>query len=157
MADDDKKRDLIYEAPKSSVLPSVRELMDAAEKRVAEAHQQADLGPPLEVYFHIKNSRVLYTFTSGHVDSYALADLIIKAVRDYGVEPIKKEPIKKASAAQIGAPLIEYDRFVRVDWTKQTVFTNFKPSEGEIFLSAMALIVNDLRAKRASEAPGGLS
>jgi hypothetical protein len=147
----DKKSEIIYEAPKAAIPPSVQALMDGAEKRMKEAETIATdlLGEPLEIYFLIQNSRVRFSLRDLGDAAPAVAKSLVKAVKQYEVQPTTHEPMT-APSNKLGEKTVTYDRYVRVDWSKQTIFTSFTPDEGEAFIGAMAIIVEALQERRGS-------
>lgn len=145
----DKKREIIYEAPKAALPPSVQALMEGAEKRMKEVEQVAAdlLGEPLEIFFLVQNSRVRFSFRDLGDSAPVMAKSLIKAVQQYEVKPTTHEPMT-APSNKLGEKTVTYDRYVRVDWSKQTIFTTFTPDEGQAFLGAMAIIVEELQGRR---------
>lgn len=145
----DKKRDIIFEIPKTELPPSVRELMDRAEARMKDAEEVASdlLNEPLEIDFSVQNDKVIYSImmTSSDVaGQVVLAKSIIRAVQSYGVVATEMKG-KTMPSTRLGEPQTSYNRAVRIDWKAQKIFTNFKPSEGDSFLGAMAIVVEDLQ------------
>jgi len=154
---DDKKRSSIsiFEVPKASIPPSVKALMDKAEERMRAADAAVGdlLGEPLEIDLHVKNDKLLYSMPGSKLAAPALAKSIIKAVQEYEVKAITVQPRTQVSA-RVGEAVVKYERYVRIDWSKKTIFTNFPPSEGQTFLESMAIIVEELQkggAKSAEE------
>ncbi len=142
-------REIIYEAPKAALSPSVKALMDGAEKRMKEVEQVAAdlLGEPLEIFFLIQSNRVRFSFRDLGESAPAVAKSLIKAVQQYEVKPTTRDPMT-APSSKLGETTITYDRYVRVDWSKQTIFTTFPPDEGQAFLGGMAIIVEELQGRR---------
>lgn len=153
---DDKKRSIIFETPKASLPPAVRALMDKAEERMKVASEAVGdlLGEPLEIDLYVKNNKVLFSMPSAKTAAPALAKAIIKAVQEYEVKPISKKPRTHASA-RVGEPVVKYDRYVRIDWKQKLIFTNFPPSEGNAFLGALAIVVEELQggSSKTTEEP----
>lgn len=147
MSDPNKKSDIIYEIPKAQIPPSVRSLMAKAEERMKAADAAVGdlLGEPLEIYFHIKNDKVLFSMPGSEVAAPALAKSIIKAVQDYTVENVQVPPKEFVSGRVGEAGTIKYERYVRLDWRQKKIFTNFPPVEGEAFFGAMAIVVEELQ------------
>lgn len=141
-----KKSDIIYEVPKAELPPSVRDLMAKAETRMKAAEEAAAdlLGEPLEIDFSIKNNRVIFSMPGSAVAAPALAKSIIRAVQAYEVKAIEMPP-RAHTSARVGEPVVKYERHVRIDWKQKTIFTNFPPNEGQAFLGAMAIVVEELQ------------
>ena len=151
----DKKRSIIFEVPKASISPSVQALMIKAEEQMktAEAAVGDLLGEPLEIDFLVQNDKVRYSMPGSKLAGPALAKSIVRAVQAYEVVPTKMKGKTRASA-HVGEPVVNYNRCVRIDWKAQKIFTNFKPHEGDSFLGAMAIVVEELQgggAKAAEE------
>jgi hypothetical protein len=145
----DKKRDIIFEVPKAELPPSVRDLMDRAEARMKAAEDLASdlLDQPLEIDFSIQNDKVLYSITMAGSDvagQVVLAKSIVRAVQSYGVVATEMKG-KTMPSTRVGEPQTSYNRAVCIDWKAQKIFTNFKPSEGDSFLGAMAIVVEGLQ------------
>lgn len=149
----DKKRDIIFEVPKAELPSSVRDLMAKAEAKIRAADEVAEdlLGEPLEIDLHIKNSKVIFSLPANSPDP-VLAKLIIRAVQEYEVKPVAMKP-RTVATAQLGAPMVKCERYVRIDWKKKTISTNFPPEEGSTFLSAMAVIVEALQGTKPDVEP----
>lgn len=143
----DKKRDIIFDVPKAEVPPSVQVLVAKAEERMKAANEAVGdlLGEPLEIDLHIKNSKVLFSMPGSQLAAPALAKLIIKAVQEYEVKAVQVKPRTQVSA-RVGKSVVKYERYVRIDWKQKTIFTNFPPNEGQAFLGAMAIVVEDLQS-----------
>lgn len=145
-----KKRDIIFEVPKAQLSPSVQALMVKAEERMKAADAVVGdlLGEPLEIDLLIQNDKVRYSMLSSEVAAPALAKLIVRAVQEYEVVPTKMSA-KTHPSSRVGEPVVNYNRGVRIDWKAKRIFTNFKPGEGEAFLGAMAIIVEELQSGRS--------
>jgi hypothetical protein len=128
--------------------------MDKAEERMRAANEAVGdlLGEPLEIDFLVQNDKVRYSMPSSKLAGPALAKSIIKAVQSYEVVPTKMKGTTRVSGL-VGESVVNYSRCVRIDWKAQKIFTNFKPREGDAFLGAMAIIVEELQggAKAAEE------
>jgi len=142
----DKKREIIFEAPKASIPKSVKELMEMAEERMKAAGEVASdlLGEPLEIAFHIQNNRVLFSMDDTGDAAPSIAKSVIKAVQTYDVKPLDAKPLTKISY-RVGSSTVTYDRHVRIDWQQKIIFTNFPTDEGSVFLAAMAIVVESLQ------------
>lgn len=145
----DKKREIIFQVPKAELPPSVKDLMDKAEARMRAADEAASdlLGEPLEIDFHVKNSKVLFSMKDTGEAAPAVAKSIIRAVQAYEVKPLEVTPRTQVASHMLGAPKVTYERCVRIDWRQKTIFTNFPPDEGSTFLAAMAIVVEELQGK----------
>ena len=146
----DKKREIIFEVPKAELPPSVKDLMDKAEARMKAADEAASdlLGEPMEIEFHVKNNKVLFSMADVGAAAPAVAKSIIRAVQGYEVKPLETmTPRTHVASHMLGAPKVTYERCVRIDWRQKTIFTNFPPDEGSTFLAAMAIVVEELQGK----------
>jgi hypothetical protein len=151
----DKKREIIFEVPKAELPASVQDLMTRAEARMKAADETAAdlLGEPLEIDFHVKNNRVIYSMRDTGDTAPAVAKSIIRAVRSFEVKPLDVKPRTQVTS-QLGAPTVKFERRVLIDWKQQTIFTNFPPDDGSTFLAAMAIVVEELqRGKRTEGEP----
>lgn len=152
----DKKRSIIFEVPKASISPSVQALMIKAEEQMktAEAAVGDLLGEPLEIDFLVQNDSVRYSMPGSKLAGPALAKSIVRAIQAYEVIPTKMKG-KTRPSALVGESAVNYNRCVRIDWKTKQIFTNFKPHEGDAFLGAMAIVVEELQggggAKAAEE------
>lgn len=146
---DKKKREIIFQVPKAELPPSVKDLMDKVEARMKAADEAASdlLGEPLEIEFHIKNNKVLFSMADVGTAAPAVAKSIVRAVQGYEVKPLEVTPRTQVASHMLGAPKVTYERCVRIDWRQKTIFTNFPPDEGSTFLAAMAIIVEELQGK----------
>lgn len=155
VTDDNKKRAIIFEAPKASLSPALKELMDKAEAKMKASREAADelLGKPLEIHFHIQNSKVQFSIANLGAGEPAIAKSIIHAVRSYEVKPIDAKPATHAST-QLGEPaMVTYERYVRIDWAQKIIFTNFPPKDGSVFLASMAVLVEHLQGSSRKGGP----
>lgn len=142
-------REIIYEAPKAAISPSLKALVEGAEKRMKEVESVASdlLGEPLEIFFLIQNARVRFSLRDLGDSAPVIAKSLIKAVQQYEVKPTTRDP-QTMPSNKLGEKTITYDRYVCVDWSKQTIFTTFPPDEGQAFLGGMAIIVEELQGRR---------
>lgn len=142
----DKKREIIFEAPQATIAPSVKAMMKEAEDRMREADKAAFdlLGQPLEIDLLVKSDKVQFSMPDSGIAGPALAKSIIRAVQEYEVKAVDMTPHVRPST-QLGEGVVKYDRCVRIDWAQKTIFTNFTPNEGQAFLGAMAIIVENLQ------------
>lgn len=145
----DKKREIIFQVPKAELPPSVKDLMDKAEARMKAADEAVSdlLGEPLEIEFHVKNNKVLFSMADVGAAAPAIAKSIIRAVQSYEVKPLEATPRTHVASHMLGAPKVTYERCVRIDWRQKTIFTNFPPNEGSTFLASMAIVVEELQGK----------
>lgn len=99
-----------------------------------------------DVEFCIKNHKVWWSHSQSEIPAHALADLIIEAVQRLPTEAIEYKP-RTAVIADLATKQVTYDRYVRFNWSDQKIQTSLSPNEGEIFLSVMSALVEDLRRK----------
>jgi hypothetical protein len=147
----EKKRDnILFETPKASLPPSVQALMKQAEERMKVADEAVTefLGHPFEIYLYIRHNSVRFSMPGPEVAAPALAKSIIKAVQEYEVESVEMAP-KEFASNRVGESKIKYDRYVCFDWLEKKIKTNFPPNDGQAFLGAMAIIVEELQGGSA--------
>lgn len=140
-----KKRDVIFEVPKEELPHSVQVLMDMAEKQAESEEETCDtLDAPLVIDFAVQNSKVRYSLHGNLSNGRASARMIVKAVQSYGV--VSEKAVEKTrSSSSVGEKTVNYNRCVRIDWRAQKIFTSFDPTEGDVFLKAMAIVVEELQ------------
>jgi len=132
-----KKKDLIFSPIVSGSLAS---LIEKAEAQAIEAQDAAMtfLGSPTVILFFVKNNRVKYVIpgATGMIGVPKFRECVIRAVAEYEVAPLERSPETIDG--------VIYDRCVKIDWAKKLLTTNFPPEQGEVFLRAMALVVENL-------------
>lgn len=143
-----KKRNLFFETPPAEIPVHIRDMMDRAERRIRADEEKSEansvLDTPLEVDFKFTGDKFLYSM--GHQElPRVTARFIVKAINEYDLEPVDRPPVVRARGTEVGTPEITYERGVLIMWSQKKILTNFKPQEGDMFIRAMAVIVQDLQ------------
>lgn len=133
-----KKKSLIFSPIVSGSLAS---LIEKAEAQALESQDAAVafLGSPTVILFSVKNNRVKYVIhdAAEMVGVPKFRECVIRAVAEYEVAPLERKPETIEG--------VTYDQCVKIDWAKKLLTTNFPPEQGEVFLRAMALVVEGLQ------------
>jgi hypothetical protein len=156
----DKKRDIIFEAPRPTVAPALKDMVAKIEERLREAQETAaDVHiAPLTIWFAITNNKVSFSIEGAlSAPRHVVAKEIVHAVQNFEVKPDTNVGHRDLFEVMDGRQMVRYVLCVVIDWKDKTIRTNFDRNDGDRFLGAMAIVVEHLQKSDAEWRKGAPS